>query len=195
MKKLSRLSKIIAIALVAILGLSGAAYAIAKKSENKTENAEKIWQDSFFVSPLHSDIFAEMEAMEKHMNKMFEEHRKLVSEMFSNVENKGSKQQERSSLSLFQEDEFYRYELVFSSFKKEDVMINVENRIVTFSARKDEEKNSKKSGEMHASKNFYYSIALPENAEDKPEITREDKKITVKFRKQDLAKKDSAKKS
>ncbi len=192
--KFSRKSKIIAIVIASVLTLTGTTYALAKKNENKIENAEKIWHDSFFISPLHSDIFAEMEAMEKHMNKMFEEHRKFMSEMFRNAENKGDKQQERSSLSLFQEDEFYRYELIFSSFKKEDVMINVENRVVTFAARRDEEKVSKKKGELRSSKNFYYSITLPENADDKPEIIREDTKITVKFRKKDSALKGEAKK-
>jgi HSP20 family molecular chaperone IbpA len=181
MKKIKSLlfSKITAVAAIIVLGAL-ATFAYAKSSKEKKDEGEIILHSDFEKSFFGSEIFSEMEAMQKHMNKIFEEQNKMMKKIFDDSQKNFSKSDSSTSLSLRKEKEFYIYELNFSSFNKDDVSIAVDGRILTIAA------NTAKSGvagssESYQKNNFYYSLSLPSDASNVPEITREKDRITVKF--------------
>jgi len=181
MKKLTSLftKKTIILLFILLCTAAAGAYGLALKHKEKEERPEMVWHDDFRNSFFESDIFAEMEAMEKQMDKAFEEHRKIMKKMMHS-ENLSSK----NSLALFQDEKSYRYELTFDSFKKEDVMVSVDNRVMTVSAAHGELKKDKKKGELRSSNNLFYSLTIPQDAVGNPEIKREEGKIVIKFAKE-----------
>jgi len=188
MKKIKSLltPKLIILVLTLSIFAAGATFAIARNAKQKEEkeSAKMIWQNDFHRSFSGADVFAEMEAMEKQMNKTFEEHRKLMAKMFHETRKQDDDQSgSKNSLALYQDNQSYRYELTFTSFKKEDVVISVNGGIMVVSAKSEKSEKDKKKGESHLSNNFFYSLSIPSDAVDNPDIKREEGKITIEFTK------------
>lgn len=184
MKKIKLLLKpkfIISFVALTIL-IAGASYAIAKNQKGETES-EALWRDDFHHSFFGGDIFAEMEEMDKRMNKIFAEHKKIMAKMIQNADQSGKKSGTNNFLALYQDEGFYRYELTFNSFKKEDVVITVDNNIMTISARSEKSKKKKDKDESRSVNNFFYSLTIPSDAVGDPEIKRDDGKITITLKK------------
>jgi HSP20 family molecular chaperone IbpA len=131
-----------------------------------------------------NDVFAEMEAMEKQLSEALENQQKMMRKMFEEAKNMqfGGKTG-GVSLANYQDENFYTYELNFSSFKKEDILVNVTERILTISAENENVSTDKKKVEMQLSNNFFYSMTIPTDADAEPQIKREEGKIIVKFKK------------
>ncbi|MCE3255400.1 MAG: hypothetical protein K0R25_894 [Rickettsiaceae bacterium] len=179
MKKIKSLlsHKLLISLLIVSFVASGTTCAIAAKQKAEKESSEAIWKDAF-----GADIFAEMEAMEKQMNKVFEEQRKLMVKMLKNAE-ENSRNSSSNSLALYQDEQSYRYELTFNQFKKEDVAVGINNGIMTISAKNEGSGKDKKKGESHIYSNFFYSLSIPSDVVGDPEIKREEGKVTIKFAK------------
>jgi HSP20 family molecular chaperone IbpA len=153
-----------------------------------TQNFFKSRQNYFVIRnhfPFEPDIafaddnfFNEIEAMQKEIEKTFADHRKRAKEIFdsNNVTNK-------SKVSSTEDDKNYFYQLDFSGFKKEDVVVSVNNNSVSFSAENKKFK-SNKTQEQQAQGSFYYSFLVPQYDEKKePEIIRKDNQVIVKLTK------------
>lgn len=176
------------IVLVSILIGSGAtllaqniASSKASDSDNRflQSNKSEFNQNLF---PDHSAIFAEMEAMEKRMNEVFKANHEYMKAAFDKA-SKNNTNINQATISSKQDDNFYYYELNFSGFNKQDIMVGVKDNILTFSAQNKKESVDKKQ-EISASSNFHYSFMVPEYDQKKePEIIREDNKIIVKLNK------------
>ncbi len=125
----------------------------------------------------NNDIFAEMAMMDKGMNEVFHNHRKRMNEMFEEVQKSSAS---KSEVIQRENDDSYFYELDFSGYKKEDIIVGVKGNVVTFTAENkragEERKNS------YSSSSFHYSFLVPQYDTGKePEITRLDGKIIVKL--------------
>lgn len=180
MKKIKDLLKIKLLlpSVIAILLISsGIAYAINKKSQQEEEARLSEFYHPFFSD----DIFADMEAMEKQMNQAFDEHRKLMKKMFSNVEKRQKSKKSSNSLQLHEDEKSYKYELKFSDFSKDDVIISVNDRILTISAQKESSSKDK----SYSGASLYYSLSIPSNAQSKPDIERKSDKIVISFKKEE----------
>jgi len=153
-----------------------------------TQNFFKSRQNYFLIRnhfPFGPDIgfvddnlFNQIEAMQKEMEKTFADHRKRVKEIFdsSNVANK-------SKVSSTEDEKNYFYQLEFFGFKKEDIVVNVNNNSVNFSAENKKFK-SDKNQDQQAQASFYYSFLVPQYDDKKePEIIRKDNQVTVKLAK------------
>lgn len=135
--------------------------------------------DPFFDN---SSIFAQMENMQRKMDNAFKAHRQSMELVFKQAGKNGSG---INKASVFQRNEkdSYLYELDFSGFKKEDVVVNIKDNILTFKAENKKE-NGDKNYNSYSSSSFYYSFSIPKyDTKKEPQITREDGKIIVKFAK------------
>ncbi len=150
------------------------------KAEKEAQVAES--EDDLFLSG--DDIFQEMELMRQKMDEMFLAHQKQMKKILDEMHKNGREtSQVSTSLSSKENDEEYYYELKFSGFKKEDIIVKVEDKILTLSAKRDQ-KNKEKSQSFQLASDFYYQLSLPEyNAKKDPEIIREDDTIIVKLAK------------
>lgn len=160
----------------------------------------QIWSDSFektmeehrkLLTSMDQDpfdensegIFAEMNEMQKRMNEIFANQHKQMAKIFLDGSRKKNIKSENSSVMTKQDDNFYYYELSFSGFDKDKVLVSMKNGFLTFAANKDGEFKDKKSESKNAS-SFRYSFSIPAyNEKIDPEITKMDDKIVVKFAK------------
>ncbi len=176
MKKIkSSLTLIITLVLALLLASTAAAYFIIK---NSRPNPDVILQTGFNHPFMGADVFSQMQEIDKQIDSAFEQQRKLVSKIFQ--ESKASLRSS-SSLTSYQDEKFYRYELKFSSFKKEDIVISYEGGMLTLSAKSDKSLSKDKTKELRSSKSFYYSLSIPSDVVGDPEIKREEGKIEIKF--------------
>ncbi len=126
-----------------------------------------------FVSNLDQDLAAlENEAKEKFSN-----HRGNIKKAFGN-----SASDANAVISSHEDDQNYFYELKFSGFNKDEIVVKVD-KLINFSAKTKKEVNDKDK-KSSSSSSFDYSFSLPDyDKKVKPEITKEDGKITVKLAK------------
>ena len=183
------LSKIF-IAAISILIGAIAVLLVQNITRSKTNNIENVMLNqqrdiaefNRNLFPDNSAIFAEMEAMEKRMNDIFKanhEHMKAVFDQAS----KGNVQMNRAAISTKEDNNFYYYELNFSGFNKQDIVVGIKDNILTFLAQSKKENKDKKQ-KSESSSNFHYSFLVPEyDLKKDPEIIREENKITVKLSK------------
>lgn len=127
-----------------------------------------------------NDIFSEMVLMDKKMNEVFYNHRKHMNQMFEEVQKKSTN---RSEVVQRENDDSYFYELDFSGFKKEDIVVAVKGNLVTFSAENKRTAGGERKN-AYSTSSFYYSFLAPQyDVSKEPEITRLDGKIIVKLSK------------
>jgi HSP20 family molecular chaperone IbpA len=120
----------------------------------------------------------EIRMMEKRIDDILKNHNQYLMTSL-NTNQKNDSKVFKSEVFAKQDDNNYCYELNFSGFKKEDVVIDVKNNILTF--KMDSKKDSNNN---YLSSNFYYSFLVPDYDTSKgPDIVKNDDKIIVKFAK------------
>jgi HSP20 family molecular chaperone IbpA len=128
------------------------------------------------------NIFEEMTAMEERMNDIFARHHQYMKQAFKQAVSNSSNAKNTNIIAK-EDSENYQYELNFTGFKKEDIIVNVKNNLLTFLA-KQEKIDKNKDNNFKSASNFYYSFLIPADLANKePEILRQENKITVKFKK------------
>jgi HSP20 family molecular chaperone IbpA len=161
---------------IAILGF---AVGIGNAREN-TSPQEQFFESDFAIShdPLiSSNLFEEIRQMQNQMDKIFENHRKRMDQIFLNDEK--TQKKNLSKVSTKEDEKSYVYELSFSGFDKENITTSIIDNTLTFSA-KQEKKDNSKDKELYSNNSFHYSFSIPKH-EGEPEIIREKDKVTVKL--------------
>jgi len=168
-------------------GIAASALALSTHLSQAKEKVDQIDDDPFFSG---SDMIAEMDQMQKRMDKMFDDNRKYLNQVLAETKKqnkelaksgKNKSGQNWSKVTMKQDDTSSIYELSFSGFNKNNIEVSVKNNILTFTA-KQEEKDKNKKQESYFDNSFYYSFAIPD-FQGNPEIVREDGKVTVKLAK------------
>ena len=179
-------SRICIAVVFAAIGFCSATVAQNRAQDKVNINTAQLMQfdDPFFTS---DNIFKEMTLMEKNMDDMFAAHREHMAKIFDQAA-KNNISTTKTSVSSREDEANYYYDLAFSGFKKDDIVVAIKDNNLTFSAKKDQDK-SDKDQKLKSSTNFYYSFFVPQyNTKIDPEITKQDDKITVKFAKIPLKK-------
>ena len=144
-------------------GIAIAAFASSVTSTKKTDSFEEVFS-------FHDKFFQEMIESEKRMNRLFFEEQKSFQKAFAN-----EKSASKTKISNHQDDDNYYYELYFSDFKKDDIVVAIKDGNLSFFANKNDEKSQS---------NFYYSFSAPNYDSAKaPEISRQENMIVVKLAK------------
>lgn len=158
---------------------------VATCKENKKESSPlKIDEELNFENRWAFDdsgIFKEMEEMQKKMKIIFDNHQKqlqILQKEFDKTGNKPSK----SKINFSEVDDGYIYELTFSGFQKEEVVINVENNNLLIFANNQKNSGLELENKQESVNSFYYSFSLPDFDRSKqPEIMKLENKIIVKL--------------
>ncbi|MDX2082363.1 MAG: Hsp20/alpha crystallin family protein [Rickettsiales bacterium] len=138
----------------------------------------------FLHNPAFADngFFDDFKTMEKEMNQAFIDHQKHMKEIFEEAQ-KNSQNNNQSKISASQDDQNYYYQLDFSGFKKEEISVNIKDKIITFFGES-KKSNQAKDRENQARSNFYYSFMVTDyDSKKAPEIIYQDNKIVVKLAK------------
>ncbi len=144
-------------------GIAVAAFANSITSSKKTD----VFEEAF---SFHDKFFKEMVESEKRMNRLFFEEQESLQKAFEH-----EKSASKTKISNRQDDENYYYELYFSDFKKDDIVVAIKDGNLSFFANKNDEKSQS---------NFYYSFSAPNYDSAKaPEISRQENLILVKLAK------------
>jgi len=160
--------KIFILILFIALAICGATCA-----RNAKERAEK---DPFLS--LHEEMTKEIIASQKRIDEIFAAHQKQMEKTFAKLENQGSNS---TKILNYSDNDFYYYELDFKGFKKEEVVVEIKDGILTFSGQKQAKKIGSESA--YAAQDFYYSFALPQYDKSiSPDVSRLDNKIIVKLK-------------
>ncbi len=123
-------------------------------------------------------FFEEMHQMEKEMDRVFAKQEKQMQEAFAKAD-----QGNKSKVSTKEDAENYYYQLEFSGFKKEEILVSVKNNVVNFSAENKKSEHSKNQ-DLQDNMSFHYSfLATQYDSKKEPEIIREDNKVIVKLAK------------
>ncbi len=139
------------------------------------------FDDALFFD--ETNFFKEMQLAQKSINEVFENHRKKINQAFKESESKANKNSSATSVLKREDNQNYYYELSFTGFNKEDILVTIKSGFLTFSA-KNEKENKSKDQKSYAAAKFNYSFSLPEYDEKKePEILRQEDKIVVKLAK------------
>lgn len=138
--------------------------------------------EELLLDPFNSIPLAELNILNRRM----EERLNYLDSYFDNfIKIEPSRYSKKAYTAYNEDDDFIYYQINFDGYDKEDISIKTENNQLIFSANisqnnEDEEKSSR----QFMSSNFLYSFALPKNIDlENPEISNEDDKITVKFKK------------
>ena len=141
--------------------------------------------DRFFDDFYSADPFAEIDQVHKRMRERFANFDKYFSDNFSDLKSRSATN--RTQISQREGDKFLYYQLNFKGFDKDDVVTEIKDNILTFSAKKSDKKALEEKGvnsQFRSNSNFLYSFSLPKYVDTKnPEFIREDSKIVVKLRK------------
>jgi HSP20 family molecular chaperone IbpA len=115
-------------------------------------------KDPDIFEDLHREIYAHHLAIQKHMDTMFDEHKKYMEsmqkKMFKN----------NASIRITQSSEC-QYNIVFPDFDKSDIQVSFDDGILSITGHK---KNKEKNSEHNA--NFLYNFSVPHNCEGKPNV-------------------------
>lgn len=154
------------LALIFTFNASQAAFAASKSSHE-----EAVFSD------FEAEFSKNIAATQKEIEQMIENQRKMIAKMMDdskkNLQNLNSS---KTSLTMQQEKDSYIYKVTFDAFKKEDVAVSVNDRIMTISAKSESAKKGKIS-----SNSMFYSLSIPQDASDVPELTRRKNEILIKF--------------
>jgi HSP20 family molecular chaperone IbpA len=157
----------------------------------KNSHAKQMDKSDKFFDDFYSDSydpFSDMNNIHKRMRERFSNFDKLFNNNFDDFTKPNySSSSSRTSISQKEDDEFVYYQLNFKGFDKDDISVKIEDKILSFAAKKledrtSEDKNSKSRSKMGS--NFLYSFSVPKNVDlNNPEIVKENGKIVVKFKK------------
>ncbi len=160
------------------------------KSIQAWQNEMDEWRDSFYTKidnrmdrvfdnfySSYFDPFYDMENLHRKMRDSFARFNNISSFIVSN----------KVFVSMEEDKEYTYYKLNFSGFNKDQIDIKILDNVLSFSANTlevDKEKNKENPSEVKRGSNFYYSLPIAKNLDSKnPEISKEDNKIIVKFKK------------
>ena len=166
--------------------LLGVGATLIAQNFSKTRQQYLVIQDNFpFFSRVafaDNDFFAEMREMERKMNQDLANHQKYMREIFDKAQ-KDSNQSNVSQVTSSEDADNYYYQLDFSGFKKEEIVVAIKDNVLSFSAENKKSENSKDLSST-SSASFHYSFAVPQyNFKKELEIIRKDNQIIVKLMK------------
>ena len=157
-----------------------------KNSHTKQMDSSDKFFDDFYSNSF--DPFSDMNNIHKRMRERFSNFDKLFNNNFDGFKRPNySSSSSRTSISQKEDDKFVYYQLNSKGFDKDDISIKIKDKILSFAAKKlenrtTEDKCSKSISKMGS--NFLYSFSVPRNVDlDNPEITKENGKMIVKFKK------------
>lgn len=128
------------------------------------------------------DFFADIREMEAAIHQDFLNHQKRMREIFADVE-RHSGNNNVARVSSSEDADNYYYQIDFSGFTKEEIVVGVKDNILSFAAENKKSGNDK-NAEINSSSNFHYSFSIPQyNHKKEPEIIRKDNQIIVKLAK------------
>ena len=158
---------------------------VATCKENKKESSPlKIEEELNFENRWAFDdsgIFKEMEEMQKKMKIIFDNHQKQLQTLQKEFDKTGNKPS-KSKINFSEVDDGYIYELTFSGFQKEEVVINVENNNLLIFANNQKNVGLELENKKETVNSFYYSFSLPDFDRNKqPEIMKLENKIIIKL--------------
>ncbi len=137
------------------------------------------------------DFQKELLGMQKRINRTFNHHRQFFDQNnpVQNFPNNDFKASNSSNVKIHEDDKNFYYELVFFGFTKDEINVEIKDKILTFQANKksiEHLDNSKKTEEIKQqnTSSFSYSFLLSNyNIEKAADITKLDDKIIVKIAK------------
>lgn len=143
---------------------------------NHNESFRDLRSDPFLVS---DSIFEEIDAHQKRLNEVFKSNQQQIMEAFKKAE---AVQGKAASVSMDEDSGNYYYQLSFSGFKKDEIIVSVDKNILKFFSKSREENGNKSKNQQESS--LYYVFSIPEwNHSKEPEILREDNRIIVRIAK------------
>ncbi len=166
--------------IIVICFLLGVGSTLAVQNFSKTRQQYFLVQDDFPFFP--SIAFADMREMEKKINEDLANHQRHMREIFDRAQ-KDSERGNVSKVTSSDDSDSYYYQLDFSGFKKEEIVVAIKNNVLNFFA---ENKKSESDKELDSSlsTSFYYSFLVPQyDLKKEPEIIRKDNQIVVKLAK------------
>lgn len=138
-----------------------------------------------FFEDFYSEPFIQIDQVHQRMRERFEDFDKYFNSHFNEI--RPISLSSRTQISQKEDDDFLYYQLNFKGFDKEDVITNIKDNILTFSAKKSDQEVSQDNGvnsQLKSNSNFHYSFSLPMYIDVKnPDISRQDNNIVVKFKK------------
>ncbi len=162
------LSKV-GIAIIALLcGICGTIVAetIIKNNHQKKEN--DLFNFEKIILDWHNSSLNFFDKIRDDVNKTFYQSSQLNNDASTEV-------------IVDKKDKFYKYELTFSGYQKEDIVVEIKNNILAFYGKKSDKKENQKE-QSYINKSFGYSFYVPSPYNNQnPKILREDQKITVIF--------------
>jgi HSP20 family molecular chaperone IbpA len=163
----------------------GICSSVATCKENKKEFSPlKIDEELNFENRWAFDdsgIFKEMEEIQKKMKIIFDNHQKQLQILQKELD-KTSNKATKSKIAFSEVDDGYIYELTFSGFQKEEVVINVENNNLLIFANNQKNVGLELENKKETVNSFYYSFSLPDFDRNKqPEIMKLENKIIIKL--------------
>lgn len=140
----------------------GVAGTLLMQSFSKNHRDYLVIHDNFpFHPPLafaDDNFFAEIHEMEKRIDQEFINHQKHMREIFEKAQ-KNSDQSNVSKVLSHEDSENYYYQLDFSGFKKEEIIVAVKDNVVSFSAES-KRSEDKKNQSFNSSSSFHYSFSI-----------------------------------
>lgn len=137
----------------------------------------------------NDDVFKEIRAMEERMDVALQEHRRVMKAALKKAHGDSNERKlSKSSIITKEDDDSYVYELNFNGFDEDSVDVKVNKGLLTFSAKRTEEKGDDKS-KVKSSSSFKYSFSIPSDVEKDYEIDKRSDYVLVKF----MKKKDKVK--
>lgn len=131
--------------------------------------------------PFGNSIFDEIDKMQHHFDQIFESHRQHIHQNFKN--NLQNHQTHNSSISKQETKNSYIFELNFNGFNKDEITIEIKDKILNISANSNKKDKSKKHHHQSSS-NFYYSFFLNKlDQNQQPQIKRQKNNIIITLKK------------
>jgi len=153
----------------------------SKKESNQLKIDEELHYENKWVFD-DSGIFKEMEEMQKKMKIIFDNHQKQLQTLQKEFDKTSNNKPSKSKITFSEVDDAYIYELIFSGFQKEEVVINIENNNLLVFANNQKNSGLESENKKESVNSFYYSFTLPEFDRNKqPEITKLENKIIIKL--------------
>jgi HSP20 family molecular chaperone IbpA len=117
----------------------------------------------------HKEIYTHYLSMEKHMDEIFDEHKKYTESMQKKMF------QSNASVKVKQLSEC-RYKITFPDFNKSDVLVSFDDNILSVAGQKT---NKNKDSKHNA--NFLYNFSVSHNCKGKPDIKYTKNGVEVTF--------------
>lgn len=141
---------------------------------------DDFYSDSF-------DPFSDMENIHKRMRERFSNFDRYFDNHFKGFKKPDYSKSSRTSVSQKEDKNYIYYHLNFKGFDKDDISVKIDDKILSFAAKKMQDhrvEDEKLKSRSKVGSNFLYSFSIPDNVDlDNPEIVKGKNKITVKFKK------------